>query len=203
MASAFTARIFTRASLRAYQSAARAPLLRTTQRTTIQAQAFRQQSRRGYAGESSSGSSGSSTWIWLLGAAAVGGGGYYAYSQGLFNASGNAAPKTFTPKFDDYQAVYDAVAKKLADETDYEDGSYGPIVLRLAWHASGTYVVHVFYKTTCGILTTRLVMTRNLELEAQTAQPCVFLLRSVMVLTQDLRLLRIFLNPSKVKPPLG
>lgn len=71
-------------------------------------------------------------------------------------------PKDFKPTQKDYQKVYDEVARKLADETDYDDGSYGPVcllplslfygcilgviqanekkvLLRLAWHASGTY----------------------------------------------------------------
>ncbi len=39
----------------------------------------------------------------------------------------------------DYQAVYDAIAERLIEEDEYDDGSYGPVVLRLGWHASGTY----------------------------------------------------------------
>mmetsp|Transcript_24286 Transcript_24286/g.79225 ORF Transcript_24286/g.79225 Transcript_24286/m.79225 type:complete len:331 (+) Transcript_24286:41-1033(+) len=38
----------------------------------------------------------------------------------------------------DYSKVRDAV-KAILDEDDYDDGSIGPILVRLAWHASGTY----------------------------------------------------------------
>lgn len=47
--------------------------------------------------------------------------------------------KPFTPTEHDYQRVYDAVAARLWELDDYDDGSYAPVVLRLAWHASGTY----------------------------------------------------------------
>jgi cytochrome c peroxidase len=52
----------------------------------------------------------------------------------------NRKPKeAFVPGFDDYQKVYDAIAKALEEHDDYDDGSYGPVLVRLAWHASGTY----------------------------------------------------------------
>lgn len=41
----------------------------------------------------------------------------------------------------DYQVVYDAIAERLIEEDDYDDGSYGPVLLRLGWHASGTFDV--------------------------------------------------------------
>jgi cytochrome c peroxidase len=50
------------------------------------------------------------------------------------------ATTIFTPKQEDYQKVYDHIAKLLEEKDDYDDGSYGPVLLRLAWHASGTYV---------------------------------------------------------------
>jgi hypothetical protein len=43
-----------------------------------------------------------------------------------------------TPHPDDYQRVYTAIAKRLQEYDDYDDGSYGPVLVRLAWHASGT-----------------------------------------------------------------
>jgi len=38
----------------------------------------------------------------------------------------------------DYEAVYKDIAAIL-DNNDYDDGSYGPVFVRLAWHAAGTY----------------------------------------------------------------
>ncbi|KIW05140.1 cytochrome c peroxidase, mitochondrial [Verruconis gallopava] len=136
MATAAAARSFARNSLRtstsAFQTATRASSSRFA---PVARQAFRQQSRRGYASEASP-KSGSNAWIYgLVGAGAVGGGAYYLYTQ---NAS-TVEKGPFVPQFEDYQKVYNAIAKKLEDEDDYDDGSYGPVLLRLAWHASGTY----------------------------------------------------------------
>ena len=55
----------------------------------------------------------------------------------------SAAPETkaaFVPKKEDYQQVYNAIAKRLEEKDDYDDGSYGPVIVRLAWHCSGTCV---------------------------------------------------------------
>lgn len=40
---------------------------------------------------------------------------------------------------DYYQKVYNAIAQKLVDVDDYDYGSYAPLLLRLAWHNSGSY----------------------------------------------------------------
>ncbi|KAI8385059.1 heme peroxidase [Radiomyces spectabilis] len=39
----------------------------------------------------------------------------------------------------DYNQVYKDIAEILDENSDYDDGSYGPVLVRLAWHASGTY----------------------------------------------------------------
>ena len=104
---------------------------------------FRQQARRGYA-DSASPKSGSNTL--LIGgivAALAAGGGYYALSTGTGADPESVAAGTsvFTPTKADYQKVYDAIAEKLIEHDEYDDGSYGPVLLRLGWHASGTYDV--------------------------------------------------------------
>ena len=70
----------------------------------------------------------------------AGGYGAYLYKPDLFGQGTDAAASKgpFVPKFEDYHKVYDAVAKRLQDHDEYDDGSYGPVILRLAWHASGT-----------------------------------------------------------------
>ncbi|KAJ7693350.1 heme peroxidase [Mycena rosella] len=84
----------------------------------------------------------------VLAAVVVGGGGYY-----YFSSSGDSktalksgvqaikAKTNFTPSQEDYQKVYNKIADMLDEADDYDDGSYGPVILRLAWHASGTYDV--------------------------------------------------------------
>ncbi|KAH2920416.1 heme peroxidase, partial [Aspergillus fumigatus] len=103
-------------------------------RFALPAQGFRAAGRRGYASEANSGKSSSNVFLWA-GLAVAGGAGAYLY----LNGSDSVTSKTFVPGKEDYQKVYDAIARRLADETDYDDGSYGPVLVRLAWHASGTY----------------------------------------------------------------
>lgn len=45
----------------------------------------------------------------------------------------------FNPTQQDYQAVYNTVASKIIEDSDYDLGSYAPILLRLGWHSSGSY----------------------------------------------------------------
>ncbi|KAL7748191.1 heme peroxidase [Sorochytrium milnesiophthora] len=76
--------------------------------------------------------------------AAVAGGLYY-YStleagkelEHLHNIQQVAAAAAATGPLD-YKQVAKDIAEVL-DNSDYDDGSYGPLLVRLAWHASGTY----------------------------------------------------------------
>ncbi|KAJ5733252.1 hypothetical protein N7533_013699 [Penicillium manginii] len=127
MASA--ARSASRAVLRSSPASSFRPALRSAR--FVPAQGFRTTARRGYSSEAG-GKSSSSGGIWAgLALAVAGGAGAYFYLNG--------EEKPFVPGQADYQKVYDAIARKLTDETDYDDGSYGPVLVRLAWHASGTY----------------------------------------------------------------
>jgi len=41
------------------------------------------------------------------------------------------------PNFEDYQQVYNAIAKKLEEHDEYEDGSYGPVICGWAGMLAG------------------------------------------------------------------
>ena len=46
--------------------------------------------------------------------------------------------KLATPSKVDYKQVRKSISD-LLDDNNYDDGSYGPLFVRLGWHASGTY----------------------------------------------------------------
>lgn len=90
-------------------------------RFALPAQGVRGGARRGYASEAGQPKS-SSGGIWGIGFAVAAGAGAYFY------LNGESTPKgPFVPTQADYQKVYDAIANRLANETDYDDGSYGPV----------------------------------------------------------------------------
>ncbi|KKK17331.1 putative cytochrome c peroxidase Ccp1 [Aspergillus ochraceoroseus] len=100
------------------------PAVRSS-RFALPSQGFRAASRRGYASEADAGKK-SNTFLWA-GLAVAGGAGAYFYLKG---GDAGVSSKDFVPTQADYQKVYDAIAKRLADETDYDDGSYGPVSLQ-------------------------------------------------------------------------
>uniref|UniRef100_A0A061R9T9 Cytochrome c peroxidase, mitochondrial n=1 Tax=Tetraselmis sp. GSL018 TaxID=582737 RepID=A0A061R9T9_9CHLO len=89
-------------------------------------------SNRASGGGSSNSGSRLPFWGALLGAGA---GLFYAKQQGMFDGLLGVPPKSAQP---DYDAVRKAIADILEAE-DYDDGSYGPVLVRLAWHSCGTY----------------------------------------------------------------
>ncbi|KAJ7646948.1 heme peroxidase [Roridomyces roridus] len=81
--------------------------------------------------------------IGVAGAILVGGG-YFFFSSSSDATDAKSPIKAkinFVPTQEDYQKVYNKIAELLDEAGDYDDGSYGPVILRLAWHSSGTYDV--------------------------------------------------------------
>lgn len=111
-------------------------------RFTLTRQTFQPSSRRGYASGASGNGSRTGLYIGILGLIAAGGTTYYyVNNNGAFTLKEGSAKETkgiFTPTKNDYQKVYNEIAKALEEKDDYDDGSYGPVIVRLAWHCSGT-----------------------------------------------------------------
>lgn len=168
-------RVFTRTAL---HSSFRPATAARGAASHVSRQSFRQQwQRRGYSDSASPKTDGrsSNTIFWLLGLGAVGGGGYFFYKE-LFSGNGQGVKgvKAFTATFEDYQNVYNAIATSLQEHDEYEDGSYGPVVLRLAWHASGTYVEPSHYHSILDDDTNKLIVdtTKPPTPVVPTARPC-------------------------------
>lgn len=127
-------------SLRAFSASARAGHAVRASGARASIGPVQKSFRRGYSSgqsESAKAASSSSSGLFaLLAAAAAAGGGYYLYTSQ--QGGSKVQSKSFKPAFEDYQKVYDEIAQALEDNDDYDDGSYGPVLLRLAWHCSGT-----------------------------------------------------------------
>jgi cytochrome c peroxidase len=132
MASA--ARTFTRAISRTRPSG---PSFRPTAGTS-----FTRSSRRGYASGPEASKSRLGLFLGAGALAAAGATGFYFYNKEdvhMIKGSAGETKGIFKPSKDDYQKVYDEISRLLVDKDEYDDGSYGPVLVRLAWHCSGTY----------------------------------------------------------------
>ena len=111
-------------------------------RLSVQRQTFQSSSRRGYASANEVKSSRTGYYATFAALAAAGGAGYFYLNNGgvtdLKKGSSGETRGVFTPTKKDYQEVYNEIAKLLEEKDDYDDGSYGPVIVRLAWHCSGT-----------------------------------------------------------------
>lgn len=45
----------------------------------------------------------------------------------------------------DYKSVYAHISENIMDDPDHDDGTLGPILLRLCWHACGTFDKNVLF----------------------------------------------------------
>ncbi|CCH45027.1 Catalase-peroxidase [Wickerhamomyces ciferrii] len=62
------------------------------------------------------------------------------YGKALIAGSGLNAAVTSQKSEQDYQKLYNAIAEKLRDNDEYDEYiGFGPALVRLAWHLSGTY----------------------------------------------------------------
>lgn len=57
---------------------------------------------------------------------------------GVFGVGVAASTQYAFAKEGDYEAVKEAI-RNILDDEKWDDGSWGPVLVRLAWHASGTY----------------------------------------------------------------
>ena len=157
MAAVVTSRCLSRLPLRATPTSLASPIRTSlssgcrrnalSERQSLQP--FRNNARRFYSSEPPR-PAGFGRYFLLGGLAVAGGVGYYIYATGNdgaikfeFGESGVSTDKApssgKSPIKADYQAVYNEIAARLEEKDDYDDGSYGPVLLRLAWHCSGTY----------------------------------------------------------------
>ncbi|KAL0956778.1 hypothetical protein HGRIS_002898 [Hohenbuehelia grisea] len=137
---------FLRASAR--RTALAAAPRRVAQPSATVKSAFRRFSTPPPAPEAKAGGSSNALLYGAGGAVVLGAIGYWVFASDSGKEAATAAASgiqsgkaklNITPTKDDYQKVYNKIAELVQDAGDYDDGSYGPVLLRLAWHSSGTY----------------------------------------------------------------
>lgn len=142
-------RLFTRAIPRSTPASSILHSVRAT-RASFLSEQFPQTSRRGYSSGAGTSPAKSRTGIYLAAAAAAaaaatGAGAFYYFNKSdvdefhVIKGSAGETKGIFKPTQSDYQKVYNKIAQLLLEKDEYDDGSYGPVLVRLAWHASGTY----------------------------------------------------------------
>jgi cytochrome c peroxidase len=75
----------------------------------------------------------------FVGLAGVGAGLYFAKEYGYLDFLDGGVSLLGANTKPDYAAVRKAIADELESNPEYDDGNYGPLLVRLAWHTSGTF----------------------------------------------------------------
>ena len=136
---ATAARLVTRAIPHTW-SASSIPRAVPASRSAFAGQQVSRAARRGYSSGAGPSRAKPRSGLYLAAAAvaAAGAGTFYYFNKREVEGF-DVAKGVFKPTQSDYQKVYDKIAHLLVEKDDYDDGSYGPVLVRLAWHASGTY----------------------------------------------------------------
>jgi cytochrome c peroxidase len=121
--------LFRRSASRAvHASPARAhyaPLFHNHQSNLTFIPSAKRTTNRGFATAPSSASTAYSKWAFLLGGGlAVAGAGTLLYTR---RETTTNTEIVWVPSKDDYQKVYNEIARLLAEMDEYDDGSYGPV----------------------------------------------------------------------------